>query len=162
MIERESRSLHDAVSRRRLAPPRPFAVDGLARDASFESEGLPSPLARPRACFAVPSLPNGMTARGVVEGHDQRPDRRLIEDRVERPKTMPAKKGRPYAIVRVTVDPGYSHSTGGQPVKPWPLRGSVRPSIAVGRSRQPRSKKWYRLPGSNGGPPDPQSGALTY
>ena len=30
-----------------------------------------------------------------------------------------------------------------------------------GRNCDLQGYRWYRLPGSNGGPPDPQSGALT-
>jgi hypothetical protein len=40
-----------------------------------------------------PSLPNSITARGVIEGHAQRPDTRPIDDISKRSKIILAKQG---------------------------------------------------------------------
>src|SRR6056297_1342432 len=68
-----------------------------AGDTDFEVQGGdvqtrgPSARGSPNRC--EPSLPNGMPARGVIEGHARRPDARPIEDPAERPKITLAKRG---------------------------------------------------------------------
>ena len=66
-------------------------------DTDFEVQGRDIQTRGSSACSSLnrcePSLPNSIPARGVIEGHAQRPDTRPIEDPAERPKIMLAKKG---------------------------------------------------------------------
>lgn len=66
-------------------------------DTDFEVQGRDIQTRRSSACSSLnrcePSLPNSIPARGVIEGHAQRPDTRPIEDLAKRSKIMLAKQG---------------------------------------------------------------------
>ena len=57
------------------------------RDKDFEVQGRENQTRGTSACSSLnrcePSLPNSIPARGVIEGHTQRPDTRPIEDPAE-------------------------------------------------------------------------------
>lgn len=67
------------------------------RDTDFEVQGREIQTRGSSACSSLnrcePSFPNSIPARGVIEGHNLRPDTRPIEDPAEKSKIKLAKQG---------------------------------------------------------------------